>query len=121
MGVWALIIVLIILWFLLEKVLNKLLGIEKKKISETSGKNIDRWGRGIIVVIFLCTLPFVVIQDTNFLKWYWILFLIISLGFQFILEWKYLRASKQHIMTLIYLMLGVIIMYNIEFLFQLLG
>lgn len=118
MGFWALIMVLVILWLLLEKILNKLLGIETKKISETSGKNIDRWGRGIILVIFLCTLPFVITQDTNVMKWYWIITLITLLGFQSILEWKYLKDSKQYVITLVFLILSVIIMYNIEYFLQ---
>ena len=119
-GFWVLIIVLVI-WVFLEKILNKLLGIEKKKISETSGENVDRWGRGIILVIFLCTLPFVITKDTNVMKWYWILYLILLLGFQSILEWKYLKDSKQYVTSLIFLMLSVIIMYNIECFLQLLG
>jgi dipeptide/tripeptide permease len=114
-GFWVLIIVFAILVFLLDKILNKLLGIEKKKISETSGRKIDRWGRGIILVIFLCTLPFVITQDTNVIKWYWILYVILVMGFQSILEWKYLKDSKQHVTTLIFLMLSVIILYNIEY------
>jgi dipeptide/tripeptide permease len=114
-GFWVLIIVFAILVFLLDKILNKLLGIEKKKISETSARKIDRWGRGIILVIFLCTLPFVITQDTNVIKWYWIVYLILLLGFQSILEWKYLKDSKQHVTTLIFLMLSVIILYNIEY------
>ncbi|QNU07187.1 DUF4181 domain-containing protein [Peribacillus butanolivorans] len=108
----VLIIVLIILGFLLEKIINKLLGVENKKISATSGKKVDRWGRGIILVIFLCTLPFVITKDTNVMKWYWILHLILLLGFQSILEWKYLKNSKQYVTTLIFLMLSVVIMYN---------
>ena len=55
-------IVLIILVLLLEKGINKLLGVEKKKISETSGKKVDRWGRGIILILFLCTLPFFIYE-----------------------------------------------------------
>lgn len=120
MGFWVLII-LVILVFLLEKIVNKLLGVEKKKVSETSGKNVDRWGRGIILVIFLGTLPFVVTKDTNVMKWYLVLSSIFSLGFQSILEWKYLYNSKQYVTTLIFLMLSVIIMYNIEYFVQLLG
>ena len=53
------IIVLIIIGFFLEKGVNKLLGVEKKRISETSARSIDRWGRGIILVVSLSTLPFV--------------------------------------------------------------
>jgi hypothetical protein len=120
-GIWVLIIVLVILVFLLEKIINKLLAVKKKKISETSGKNVDRWGRGVILVIFLCTLPFVITKGTNVMKWYWILYLLLLLGFQSILEWKYLKNSKQYITTLIFLMLSVSIMYNIGYFLQLFG
>ena len=117
---WLLIIVFAISMYLLEKIINKLHGVEKKKISETSGKNVDRCGRGIIMVIFLCALPFVVTQDINVIKWYWILHFILTFGIQFILEWRYLKDSKQHVTTLIFLMLSVMIMYNIEYFLQLL-
>ena len=118
---FLLFIILIILILFLEKIINKLVGVEKKKISETSGKNVDRWGRGIILVIFLCTLPFVITKDTNVIKWYWILYFVLILGFQSILEWKYLKNSKQYVTTLIFLMLGIIFFYNIEYFIQLLG
>ena len=118
---FLLFIILIILILFLEKIINKLVGVEKKKISETSGKNVDRWGRGIILVIFLCTLPFVITKDTNVIKWYWILYFVLILGFQSILEWKYFKNSKQYVTTLIFLMLGIIFFYNIEYFIQLLG
>ena len=120
LGFWVLVI-FVIFWFLLEKIINKLLGVEKKKVSETIGKNVDRWGRGIILVIFLGTLPFVITEGINVMMWYWILYFILLLGFQSIMEWKYLNKSKQYVTTLIYLMLSVIIMYNIECFLQLLG
>lgn len=115
MGFWILIIVLVILMFLVEKIVNKFLGIEKKRVSETSGKNVDRWGKGIILVIFLCALPFVVTQDTNFIKLTWILYIIVLLGFQSILEWKYLKNSKQYVTTLIFLVLCVVFLYYLEY------
>ena len=101
---------------LLEKIINKLLRVERKMISETSGRKADKWGRYIILVILLCTLPFFLVQDTNIssMKWYWILCYIVSLGFQSILEWKYLKQSKQYVTTLFFLILGVISLYNIE-------
>lgn len=52
-------------------------------------------------------------------KWYWIIYLILLLGFQSILEWKFLKNSKQYITTLIFLIFGVIIIYNIEALYYL--
>ena len=101
---WALVFIFVLLFLggLLEKGINKLIGVEKKKISETSGKKVDRWGRGIILVIFLSTLPFVVTW-TNIIKWYWIVYLVLLLGFQSFLEWKYLKKSNQYVTTLFFL------------------
>ena len=115
MGFWFFIILVILMVLLMEKVIFKLFGVEKKRISETSGKNIDRWGRSVILVIFLCALPFVVAKDINVMKWYWILYFILSLGFQSVMEWTYLKNSKQYVTTLIYLMVSVIIVFNIEY------
>ncbi len=111
------IIGLFILFILLEKIINKLLKVEKKKISETSGKKVDQWGRGIILVIFLCTLPYFITKDNDVLKWYWILFSTTSMGFQTILEWKYLKNSRQYVTTLIFLIVTFIVMLNIEYFF----
>lgn len=111
----GIIIVLIILGLLLEKTINKLFGVEKKKISETPGKKIDRWGRGIILAIFLCGLPFVIEAEVYVIKWFWISYFIILMGFQLILEWKYLRTSNQYVATLIFLLVGLVIIYNIEY------
>ena len=107
--------------FLVNKVIEKSLGIERGKISETSGRNIDRWGRGIIVVIFLSILWFVIDKDIDVMKWYLIIYFVVSFGFQSILEWKFLRVTKQYVTTLVFLLLSVIIFYNIEYLFQLLN
>ena len=107
--------------FLADKGIEKFLGIEKGKISETSGRNIDRWGRGIIVVLFLSILWFVIDKDIDVMKWYLIIYFVVSFGFQSILEWKFLRFTKQYVTTLVFLLISVIIFYNIEYLFQLLN
>lgn len=110
-------LVVLVILGLLEKPSNKLLGVEKKKISETPGKKVDRWGRGIILAVFLCALPFVIDADVYVMKWFLIFYFIILFGFQLVLEWKYLRTSKQYVTTFIFLLFGVITMYNIEYLF----
>ena len=106
---------LLILLLVVEKITNKILGVEKKKISETSGKNIDRWGRGIILVIFLSTLWFVITIDSDILtKLYWMTNLALLIGFQAITEFIFIKKSKQYISTSIMLILGLILMYNID-------
>ena len=116
MGVFISLTIFLILILLLEKIINKLFGIKvKRKMTETSGKNIDRWGRVIIVVIFLCSLPFFTNEEENLPKWHYMLFWTSLWGFQAILEWKYLRSSKQYVVTLAYLILLVVFIYNIEY------
>lgn len=103
----------------MERLLNKLFSVEKKSLSETPAKRIDQWGRGIITVITLCILPFAVGEDTNITRWFFTIFVIVLLGFQFILEWRYLRNSNKHIVTFTFLLVSVILMYNIEYLLKL--
>ena len=114
--------ILVALW-LTDKLINRLLGIKKKgKIADTPGKYIDYWGRAIILVTFLISFLFLVSKDANtsVFKWFWLLYWVVIMGFQSLLEWKYLKDSKQYISTLIYLMLFLVVLYNIENLFKLL-
>ncbi len=111
-----LILGLILFLYVLERIITTLFGIKKKgKISETTGKKVDRWGRVIILVFYLGALPFVVTKDVNVIKWYFALYLLFAMGFQSIMEWKYLKNSKQYITTLILLMLSEAILINIEY------
>lgn len=107
--------VLITLGLVAEKRINRLIGVEKKKLSETSAKHIDRWGKGIILVIALTTLPFILKMDIKNMKWYWIGYFMLSLGFQSFLERMYLKESKQYITTLIFLILAIIGIYFIDY------
>ena len=116
MGLIVFIIILFILFFSLEKIVNKLLGVKRQKISETAGKKVDRWGRGIIVATFFgIAIPYFMFNDHISWKWYFVLLLIFSVGFQAILEWKYIKNSRQYVSTLIVLMASLIFMFNLEF------
>ncbi|MCD5324570.1 DUF4181 domain-containing protein [Pontibacillus sp. HN14] len=108
-------LVLLLLMLVIEKVTNKTFGIQKKKVSETPGKHIDRWGRGILLVIFLSTLWFAIEEGSDhFVKLYWMTYLALLLGFQAVIEFIYIKDSKQYISTTIVLIVGLIIMANIE-------
>lgn len=115
LGIFTVVIILLIL----EKIIDRLLHLEKKKISETSGKKIETWGRTIILIIYLCLLVFIIDADPHKIKLFFISYLILLLGFQALLEWKYLRPTKQYIKTMIILMLGVVTLYNLERIFNL--
>jgi hypothetical protein len=93
----TILIILFLVAFSVEKIIDKFWGVKRKSISETPGKRIDRWGRTIIVLIYLSFI--ITTKGSN--EWQFVLFLTALLGFQTILEWKYLKDSKQYISTLI--------------------
>lgn len=46
--------------------------------------------------------------------------MILLFGLESFLEWKYLNNSKQYITSIIFLILSVVIIYNIDYFFYLL-
>ncbi len=95
-------IMLILLVILAEKMIGRFLGIKKEDVSETAGKRMDQWGRTIIMGLFLFSFIFALSKENDaILKWNWIFFLTALMGLQTILEWKYLKDSKQYLLTLI--------------------
>lgn len=88
---------------------------EKIKILETSGKRFYTWGIRILVVFSLLILFNLDLTDMNMMRWFWLFFLIITFSFKAFAEWKYIRESKEHIITLILLIVGVVYILLILF------
>ncbi|RKD25910.1 hypothetical protein BEP19_02990 [Ammoniphilus oxalaticus] len=107
-------ILLLVLFLLLEKVTRRILGVKKQKISVTRGRHIDQWGRGAIFVVFISAIPFVVTTDGPVLKWYFMFYFLLMLGLRSILEWKYLKSSKQYVATLIFTFVVVVMFYSVD-------
>lgn len=111
----AFFVALFILLFLLDKILIKLFGIKKKKIADTPGKKIDFWGRIIILIIVLVPLWYVFSLDSDFiLKLYFMFQFTLIFGFQAITQFIYMKETKQHITTIFYLIMILVLFYNIE-------
>ena len=56
----------------------------------------------------------VTINSDILTKLYWMIHLTLLLGFRAIMEFIFIKESKQHISTTIILIFGLIIMYNID-------
>ncbi|WP_285767292.1 DUF4181 domain-containing protein [Peribacillus sp. SI8-4] len=110
--VWMFVILISVMFFI-DKVLRKWLGVKKKKISETPGKNIDRWGRGSILVLYLCILPFV-IEDSQHMKMFICCYFIVLMGFQLAMERLYLK-NKEYMLTLANLLFILMFFYYIDY------
>ncbi|MBD7966698.1 DUF4181 domain-containing protein [Paenibacillus gallinarum] len=110
------IIGLLILLFLIDRISNKILGVEKKKLSETSGKNVDRWGGITTLILFLITQWFGITNESDTLRMsYWMTYLAFLFGFQAIMEYIFIKESRQYISTIILLIMVLLIVYNIDY------
>lgn len=97
---------------LIQSILNFIIGRlivgkERGKVSETSGKNIQRIGFVTILIIAFSCFYFIDIMDDNAMKWFWLYFYTITFGFHFYLDWVYLRDTKEYLVSLILLIIGV--------------
>ena len=102
MGIWAVLIVLALVVVSIENQVEKSLGVKRREISETPGKSVQRWGRTIIVVVFIFSYFSSTVQESDvLLNTNWFVLIVTLMGFQVILEWKYLKGSKQYILTLV--------------------
>ncbi|MFD9627257.1 DUF4181 domain-containing protein [Peribacillus muralis] len=104
--------ILMSLMIFIDKIVRKWVGLEKKKVSETPGKNIDRWGRGIILVIYLCTLPFI-IEEPKHMKLIFLCYFTVIFGFQLIMEKTYLK-NKEYLFTLANILILLVLLYYID-------
>ena len=109
--------ILVLIVSIANAIVGKLiLGSNRRKVSETEGKYIQIWGLVVIAILGICSIFFFVdILDANVLKWFWLFFLILTVGFHSFLEWKFLRESKEYVVSLIVLMIGII--YILLFMF----
>lgn len=95
-----LLVIIILLFLLLEPILRRILKIEKKHISETEGKKVYRIGIFIITVITICFIPILVTKETVYMTLFLLLFFIVRYGFELFIEWKYMRESREYLITL---------------------
>ncbi|MCM3034008.1 MULTISPECIES: DUF4181 domain-containing protein [unclassified Niallia] len=105
------IILFAIVWagvYLIEKLLFKLLGVQKKKVSKTEGKKADIFGRVIIAILIVCTSPFILDADSSFI---WPAYLLVIFGYEAFMEWKYIKGSKQYIGTIIFMIIFGVAFY----------
>lgn len=99
--------VFVVLFLAIDKGLRKLFKVEKKRLSDSAGKKADAWSRGIILVVALCTIPLVVTETGERLMWFWIFYLGVLHLVQAFLQWKYIRESREHLVTLAVLPVGL--------------
>ncbi|GGA46029.1 DUF4181 domain-containing protein [Paenibacillus physcomitrellae] len=104
---------LLLLVYVVVKITNKLLKIEEvESVSDTPGARIYRWGRVIIFIGFLVSLWYMTGNNSNLLHMYfWMIYTTLLLGFGAVMEFIYIKESKQYISTVIGLIVVLIAIY----------
>lgn len=97
----------VVLFLVIDKLLRKLFKVEKKRLSDSPGKKADAWSRGIILIAALCFIPFAVTEAGERLMWFWVFYLTLLHITQAFLQWKYIRESREHLVTLAVLPIGL--------------
>jgi hypothetical protein len=94
-------ILFIIFNIIVEKVAKKILRIEKKMDVGQSAKKVDRWGKTLLLIPLLITLIYMHYNNILGNLWFGILFIVVIFGYQSIIEWKFLKNSKQYLLTIV--------------------
>ncbi|QSS98863.1 DUF4181 domain-containing protein [Pontibacillus sp. ALD_SL1] len=116
--VYAALVILLILLLSLETIIRKKFNIERRYVTDTKGKHIDRWGRGVLLLIAISVLGYAIFSHASGMKWYLMGIYVAQFGFQAIMQWMFLKRSKEYVITSVYLALGVLTIYNIDILFR---
>ncbi|GEM_PF-5341123 len=85
---------------------------ERQRITDTELRTLYLWVYALIIIFYLVLLYVIDISNPKIHSLYFVLFLISILGFDAFMEWKYLKESKEYLVTLIVLILGLVIMVS---------
>ncbi|WLR51720.1 DUF4181 domain-containing protein [Bacillus tianshenii] len=109
----AVVVAFVLYIMLIDYLCSKwLIGDKKVQLTETKGELIFRWGVGILVAfgastaVLIATVP----NFINFRTFVWIAasYLIVSYSFRAWLEWRYVKKTKQYVVSLVVMAFGVL-------------
>jgi hypothetical protein len=103
---------------LVDVVVRKALNIKRVKLTDPKAKKIDMFGRILCVILIFVTFPPLLDNEVISLKYLFIIFFVALLSFQAILQYIYIKESKEYIITLL-MSVVFIVMFNIDFLIAL--
>jgi len=88
-----------------------LVGSEKQEISDKV-KKVSLW---VLIILGLIAIAIIFSNDLegNAMKWFFMSLILVTGGFRSFIDWMYLKGSKQYIVSLLVLVIGVTFTYFI--------
>ncbi|MDR0269428.1 DUF4181 domain-containing protein [Paenibacillus sp.] len=89
-------------------ILGKLIvGPEREKLWGI-GRKIEIWGNMLLLAAALTALIVIMIRgtDSGNIKWLLLFAVIISFSFEALIQWRFLKGSKEYIVSLLLLLIG---------------
>lgn len=100
--------------FIIEDIFKEwFFGRERIRVKETTGKVITQLGRTILAVISMVIFIFYITKSTSSdtVELFWLSVLSVGLSFHAYTEWRFLKESKEYIITLTLLPISFLIIY----------
>ena len=116
--VWLMLTIAVAL-VLIDVVVRKLLGIKRAKLTNPKGKRIEMLGR--IACVFLIFITYPAFIDTGILeiKHLFIIFFTVLFCLQAVVQYIYIKESKEYIITMLMNVVFVVFLFNIDLLVNL--
>ncbi|TYS68207.1 DUF4181 domain-containing protein [Sutcliffiella horikoshii] len=116
--VWLMLTIAVALIFI-DVVGRKLLGIKRAKLTDPKGKKIDLLGRVICVILAFVLYPTFIETEVLEMNYLFIIFFTVLFCFQAIIQYIYIKESKEFIITLLMNIVFVVFLFNIDALLKL--
>ncbi|NMH74243.1 DUF4181 domain-containing protein [Bacillus sp. RO2] len=116
--VWMMLTIAVAL-VIVDVVLRKLLGIKRAKLTDPKGKKIDLFGRIICAILIFILYPAVIETGVLQLKHLFVIFFTVLFCLQAIIQFIYIKESKEYIITLLINVVFVAFLLNIDSLLML--
>ena len=106
--------VFVSVWRIVFMPITKLLGIGVPiYLSETEAKNIDKYGTRAIYGVLAFILPVFLLTGIGF-RWFMVLVFVMFSTFSAVLEWIYVKETKQYIASILFIPYSIVLILNFD-------
>ena len=81
---------------------------QRKNVFQTKGRTVYIFGLAILALCAFALVARVIDQNFNASGWYWLTIVVVIMGFHAVMEWLFIKDSKEYVVSLISLFVGAL-------------